>query len=139
MSPGFRGKILLPSSKLKSSEGRYVMELIHFYKRYFYRQQRKNECCRFILDVYRENLLSSYSQEAVLFLICVKKSLFPSIADDEYVFLSGEISVPPSARDCIFYTPFTVWNMTVVEEQISIESTAFWNRTKINNVGDVDP
>jgi len=29
--------------------------------------------------------------------------------------------------------------MTVAEEQISIDSTAFWNRTKINNVGEVDP
>ena len=57
----------------------------------------------------------------------------------EYLFLSGKLSVPLSARGCIFYIPFTVWNMTVVEEQISIESTAFWNRTKINNVGEVDP
>jgi hypothetical protein len=29
--------------------------------------------------------------------------------------------------------------MIVVEEQISIESTAFWNRTKINIAGELDP
>jgi len=63
-----------------------LIPYIHFYRRYFYRQQKEKDWCRFTLDVYREILPSCHNQDAVFVPYWFQEIfLFPSIADAVYL------------------------------------------------------
>lgn len=113
MFPGFRGKILHPSSKFKWNEERRKwneFRIFIFIEGIFTGNKEKRTGVGLLWMYIGKSFSLVTAKMLYLFLICVKKSLFPSTSDAVYLLwifiFVGKAFCPSVSKRLYFLHPF---------------------------------